>query len=440
MPDNNQNLQNQNNNGGVGNQGTDGNILDALVPDLGEGQQNNQQQNQQANQQQNQQQQVQDFGDVEIEGKKFKLDKDGNALGDDGKVFKTKADIEVAKASASNQSSQGAGVTIDGVDYTLDKDGNAVDKDGKVFMTKQQMDELEAGGDDTDTQSSLIEDIIAKSGVTITGEDGKPKQYADTEEGILEFANDLATMKLQETWKKTIEQNPLVVELYNHLAKGGKEEDFYQARLASWSKVNLKDADENRKMDIIVQDLKLAGMEEKEAKETAQLYRDSNKLDQYAEAAVKRRQKAEADAEVKRKADEETARRKEEENIVNYWKSVEDAVVKKGSLGKITIPEIERQPFFEYLSKPVNEHGLSQASIDFNSLSVEDRYQLMYQMYKKFDFSKLLINQANTQKARTLKSRLKARNDSNIANGQSVDQSQYQKSGGGDVTLENMII
>lgn len=324
---------------------------------------------------------------------------DSNNKGSDNQEKNKEEDSDNKKPEA---------VDIDGKTFKLDENGNAIDEENKIVKTKEELDAL-VNEQSEQQELPLPKELIQNIGIEILDENGKPKEYEESVNGLVNLVKDVAEEINKKEKKEFFETFPVIADLVKHLQRGGKQEDFFKAKTESWLNVSLKEADEITKLDIIVKDLVAKGFEAKDAIETANLYKDTNKLDEKSEIALKSRQEAEK-LDNKQK-DDAINREIEEENkkIIETWKNVEK-VVNKGKLSEIFIPEIDKKGFYEYISKAVNEDGYSQLAIDRAELEIEQKLLLDYLVYKKLDLSKLVKNIKITEKTTTLRGRLQSEN------------------------------
>lgn len=335
-------------------------------------------------------------------------------------VIRLAAEAE-AKKVADAKTNIGAGgipeptfFEFEGNKFEIDKDGNAINSDGTVFKTKEEL-AIAPTGDDI-VPSTLIEDIIKLNGITILDDAGVPKVYPDTEQGILDYAVDFAKHEVAQSQKEFFDQYPSVKEFAKHIANGGKEEDFYRAKTASWKNVSIDETNEAQLADVILRDLMSKGHSKEDANEMVTMYKDSNKLVEKGKASLDNLRKQDTIKEQQKKQSEAEAAQQYETNVENHWKEVAD-VIKKGQLKDITIPEADKEVFKRYIGVAVDKNGNSQRDIDERSSSLEFNLQLDYLRMKKFDLSTLIKNAANTQRAVDLRTRLKKDSGTNTNNG-----------------------
>ncbi len=330
---------------------------------------------------------AQSFGGV-------KLDEQGNVLGADGKIVKTAEEIQKA--------AEPKAIEIDGVEYALNEKGEAVDKDGKVIKTTEEVNALVLA----DSEIPLVEELITKVGIKIKGEDGKPKIYPDTVEGIIEYNNDLAEYKSRVAQQKFFEKFPSVAKYAEHLARGGNDKDYFTKQSSSWLNVTLDEKNETQLHEVIVANLVAGGMSKEEADYTAKVYKDTGKLVEFGKKAFDRLQGAEKAADKLQREADERDNQNEQIRIKKYWDDRAD-VIKKGVINKILIPEADRVPFIKYISEAVNENGNSQEELDDTKLSVEDELAIRFLKYKKLDLKTIVQNAVGTQNVQVLRKRLK---------------------------------
>lgn len=360
--------------------------------------------------------------------KKFggvKLDANGNAVDATGKVVKTAEEIKTASAPTA--------VTIDNVTYQLNEAGDAIDKDGKVVKTKVELDALE----NEEVEIPLVDELQQKSGYKLLDDKGQPKKYEDTPEGWLQLTNDIAVEKNKESIKKFFETYPDLEDFANHLKRGGLKEDYFKKQTTSWTNTKLDEKNEEQLTNVVVTDLMATGMSKEQALETAKLYKDTDKLKEFGKAAYTRLTTAEKAKETA--AEQEYNQRVAEENkkIEAHWTNVQ-AVIKKGTLNNITIPESDREPFFEYLAIDADGNGNSKSAIERSKMPVELQLQLDYLQFKKFDLKTLITNAVKTEQANTLRKRTKG-TQSGVGGGEGVDKTKLTKPNDANISIDTVV-
>jgi hypothetical protein len=325
-------------------------------------------------------------------------------------------------------------VTVDDVTYQLNDKGDAVDKDGKIVKTKEELDTLE---DEQEDELPLVDELLQKSGREILDDKGKPKKFPDTIEGILELTNDLADDKAKEAYEKRINRHPAAAEFVKYLERGGDPAEYFKAQSTAWSNFKFDEKNDDHLTNAIVAELVSRGIPKDQAEFTAQTYKDTSKLKDFGKAAYQRLVKTEVDARAAKEQQDLQITTNEAIKEKQYWDSVQE-VVKKGKLNNVTIPETDRENFYNYVAIGVNEERQSQAEIDANKLPIEQQLQLSYLVYSKFDLGKLLTNAVKTERAKSLRDRTRT-DQKGLGGGESVDKSQFNKTTDADISLDTIM-
>lgn len=328
-------------------------------------------------------------------------------------------------------------------DYKLDKDGNAVDDEGKVVLTKEKIAEARGGNEPS---AGYLKGINEQLGFEFKDEKGNPIDFTDDDEGIVNWAKAIVKESSLEAVRQYEQNNPRIAAFKNHLANGGTEADFFgNTANKNWKSVELGD-DANGHYNIVYEGFKAMGMSDEKAKKNADRVKDSGNEELKAEAKdmlselqsnQTKKEKADADA-VAAKTEKEKA------DAIKYWNEAETAikggvlpVMKDGKeVFKINIPAGERDAFFEYVGKRADQYGNSQATIDRHNMDRDTRFVLDYIMFKGFNFQKLVDSLVNQQRVNNFKETFSKSNEITL-DGNSPEFG--NKGGGSTITIEQML-
>jgi len=138
---------------------------------------------------------------------------------------------------------------IDGVIYKLDADGNAVDDTGKITYTKDQISNF-SNTDDTDEDVDYVGEIMKRVNIPIADESGKPITYDNSVEGITKYIADLKEKVETEVTNSVVDKlfstYPSLEDAYYYArSNGGSLEGFKP--LPDYSNVVLSDDVEQHK-------------------------------------------------------------------------------------------------------------------------------------------------------------------------------------------------
>lgn len=358
---------------------------------------------------------------ITIDDVVYKLDKDGNALGENGAIFKTKAEID----AYTNPNNFGE-AEIDGKVYKLDKDGNAVNDDGSVFMDKTKIDELsqQSNGE------GGINDIIKAVNVIISDDKGNPITYENTVDGIANYINDVVNYNRTND-KKAIEQaffeaNPDIYNVYVHKLNTGSIEGF--GNYVDWSKFKIEEMDDAALSNIISANLSRKGNDKSQTDYYVKLIIADGKLKEQAKVA--QQELVEADTDAKERAEAIRVANEADQNAATaaYWDNVTNSI----KSGKLTIngetyklPQVYRiktaegktttannDDFLNYITKPLtfeiegNSYQLTQNQYDIiveNSTKThENEIWEALRRFVKYDDSQFIKEQVRQETARRI--------------------------------------
>jgi hypothetical protein len=181
---------------------------------------------------------------VTIGDKEYITNDNGDALNDDGTVFKTKDELIASTDDSDDDTDTTSKIEIDEdgviISYTIDDNGNAVDTDGSIKYTKQQLDELE---EDQSSDSTIdIEKVIEATKIVNYDKDGNPIKYENTEEGYQQYTLDTYNRGAQdavgEYEQSLFGKYPVLTDVINYLAVNNTLEGF--GNVIDYGKVKLE--------------------------------------------------------------------------------------------------------------------------------------------------------------------------------------------------------
>lgn len=337
------------------------------------------------------------------------FDETGNLLDKDNKVVKTKAELE---------SDTGSGEEGD-VDLFISPEGAVVTKDGKVVIKKEDVKRDENGQiilpDDLNMPDEpQIKEIIKAVGIIPKNEKGEEKEYTDDIAGVRDYVKDSFEVYSQNKFKSFFESNQEVKRYYQHLALGGKPEEYFTPN-KGWMNIDVEKADVGIQKEIVADLLNRQGMDKAEAVEIAKIYETSGSLAEKAKAAKEAHLKLDKAEEL----ENETALKQQEQErtqkIVEHWSKVE-SVIKSGKLtpkgsfpnstiGDVNIPEADRDAFYKYIAIAADESGQSQAALDRRKEDLQTRILFDYLRFKRLNLADIIKAEAAMEKVATLRLR-----------------------------------
>lgn len=276
---------------------------------------------------------------------------------------------------------------------------------------------------------SVVSEIMDKLGYDI--EDG---DYDDTPEGIAELTTDIASQIADDRIDEVMEAFPLVKQHLDYVLAGGDSQRFMEANdpTKDYSLLEIDENDTRTQKQLLSNYFATKGHDKEFIEEMVNDFEDTGKLYTKAEAAktaLSNLQTAQRSQMVEEQRHQQAA---QEEKLTEFWNGVADTIEESKEFAGISVPDRDKNKFFDYLSTPVTREGQTQRDIDHQDADMDIKLAIDYLMYKGFDLGGLVETKAKTQNARSLKDRI-SRNEDSV---KSTRRSSRRK--GGNVDLENL--
>lgn len=399
---------------------------------------------------------------ITIEEKEYKLDSQGNALNEDGSVFKTKVELNSEKNKDDKKDKDSKNdkdskededdvelILVDNKEYKLDKYGNALKDDGSIFMSKEELDKLEKvdvkSEDESNEGSTLnVEDIEKYSGIELFDKEGNKIIYENTVEGIAKREADIKEHFLNEGKTSSInefmENNPDIYRMVSYKDKHGTLEGYKEG--IDYSKVVLDKTNEQQLSDIIIEAQLKKGDSIDRAKKILGYIKADGKLFEEAEESqqflidIDQKEKITERNEQQKKINDQikqvenyygfTYNEKGEEVPLNIEGSVYDTIINKGQVDDLVIPtdgikvksdgkvkNHSRKDILRYISTVV-DNGFSQAQIDEQKRLSNSNKRLKQYIYNLTggDISSLVNVAKKRDRVKDIKARLTTKQSS----------------------------
>ena len=326
----------------------------------------------------------------------------------------------------------GSTVQVEDKTYTVDKDGNLIDEEGKIFKEAKDVKDWIKSFETVDEGDETISiDAIRKAvGIDITDDNDKPIEFDNTIDGIKAYVDAVIETAREEHYETAIntlyQRYPILNDVLNYyIANGNSLEGF--GEIPDRSGITIDDSNEAQQEAIIK-----AAWTEQGRKGDVESYIQYLKSSGILLATAKEELAGlqEADKQYREQLEDE-AERKEQERIrelQEYWNGVHE-VVKSRQIAGYQIPEniiinrngqklsVTPEDFFNYLYR-VDENGMSAYNRDLAAQSRESRRDdeilRAYLMFVGGNYSNLVNMAINKEKVATLKLRAKERNTTTV--------------------------
>tara|TARA_R100000655_G_scaffold6472_2_gene18503 strand:- start:4627 stop:5763 length:1137 start_codon:yes stop_codon:yes gene_type:complete len=280
----------------------------------------------------------------------------------------------------------------------------------KSKAKKETSKSIEEDAEETSEKEddSIVSQVLSTLGYEVDD------AYEDTTEGLVALTKDVGTQIADETLDKLFEQYPLVGKHLEYVMNGGDSQQFMVTNdpRQDYSKIEIKETDTMSQKSVLSEYFRLKGHDKEFIDELLEDYEDSGKLQNKADSALK----ALAQAQAQHKEQMLEDQKKQQQNYVaeqqKFWDSVYDTIDKSKEFKGISIPEREKNKFFNYLSKPVTKEGYTQRDVDHNGSDMDVKLAIDYLMFKGFNLDKIINKKARTKSTRALKDKIKGHKES----------------------------
>ena len=153
---------------------------------------------------------------------------------------------------------EGTNIELDGVTYTVDKDGNVVDADGKIFKEAKDVQEwlktFNVDNQNPEDKELSIASIQKAIGEEIVDEKGQPVEFTNDVEGVKSYIDNVIALRSNELQQaavnKVFNDNPILAQFANYLAVNGSPKGF--GEMPDRSGIKLDANNEEQQIAIII--------------------------------------------------------------------------------------------------------------------------------------------------------------------------------------------
>ena len=283
-------------------------------------------------------------------------------------------------------------------------------EDAPVQKTRAEKETFEKTEDSAEEEEddSIVGEVLSSLGYKVD------EKYEDTTEGLVSLTKDIGAQMADDTLDKLFEQHPLVGKHLEYVMNGGKSEEFMTTNdpREDYSKMELKEDDSRSQKTILSEYFRLKGHDKEFITELLEDYEDSGKLHKKAESAKTALAQAQDQYKTQMLEEQKQKQKETKQEQTKFWDGVYDTIDKSKEFKGISIPEREKNKFFDYLSKPVTKEGYTQRDLDHNGSEMDTKLAIDYLMYKGFNLDKLIDKKARTKSTRALKDKIKGHTES----------------------------
>jgi len=292
----------------------------------------------------------------------------------------------------------------------------------KKYAREDQEDDDESDEEDSEEAGSVAESIAKALGYDIEND------YADTEEGLVEFTKDIAQNIAEDQLNELFQQFPLVQKHLDFVLAGGDSEKFFQAYnpTMDYSQYEIDQNDSRTQKAFVSEYFKTKGHDEEFIKDMLEDYEDSGKL--YDKAIVAQKQLATIQSKEREQIVEQQKRERQEQEKQQqeFWENVASTIDQGKEFAGIRIPEKEKAKFFDYISAPVDKSGRTRRDMDYANSELDVKLAIDYLMYKGMNLQDIITTKAKTESVKSLRDKIQ-RNEERVKNYGKIEKGKAKK-------------
>lgn len=314
----------------------------------------------------------------------------------------------------------------DGIEASSDKDLKDENIDNQDELEDQETledDDQEDFDDDNESDNNLEDDTdeeleesdeelegsVAASIAKALGYELE-NEYADTEEGLVEFTKDIAKEIAEDQIQSLFEQFPTVQKHLDFVLAGGDPEKFFEAYNPSldYANIQIDKGDVRTQQGFVVEYLRTKGHDEEFIRDMVEDYEDSGKLYDRAINAQKQLANNQAKEREQIVANQKQAQIEAQKQQEEFWENIASTIESGKEFAGIRIPDKEKSKFFDYISEPRDKSGKTQRDIDYSNAELEVKLAIDYLMYKKLNLQDIITAKVRTESAKSLRDKIQS--------------------------------
>lgn len=311
--------------------------------------------------------------------KATKVDKSGNLLNDSNEVVLSAAKLKDF---------------IENDKYPVDANGNMVNDKGEVVKTSTQI------LDENSVVKPLVRTLEDNFSVKLSSD----LVFEESEEGIINAVNEIVKEKNKNVIGSFLGSNPILKSFAEHIALGNSPDTFTNTNI-DYKSVNVKQLDTATKLSILDKAFTLQETPSKDVIIKLLSDKGEEELNKAVADQVKYLDAKQTETNQKRSEALAQQAEQQERETIKYWEDV-NKVVSAGKIGNINIPLSDREAFYNYMSKPIDDDFNSAEAIAAKKDTVEFNLLVSYLRFKGGDISRLASIVAKEEKVLGFKERL----------------------------------
>lgn len=290
-------------------------------------------------------------------------------------------------------------------------DQNTEEVENKTDETQASNDDESEGGDESTV--SLFQQLNEDFGLELEGE--FKEDYEGIKGYVQKAGSEIAARQLNELFEKF----PVAAEFIDYLASGGKPQNFFETSIPDLGNLEVNEENEAMQEKIVRMKLRDDGLDDSDIDERIEAYKSAALLHNESQAALKIMKKRRESEILEQQREQQEQERLAQEEYRLFVENTQ-SVIKKGDLANVRIPEKEKKSFLEFIFKPVDKSGRTQREVMREKLTLEQRLELEYLVYKGLNVGDIITAKKQTQNLAHLRKNAEKEASANQRNGATV--------------------
>jgi len=293
-------------------------------------------------------------------------------------------------------------------------------EDEDEIIDEEEIEEGDEDDEDDSPEPSIFESALKGSDLELSDPSFEGINMDDpTTEDLSKFVDVVSDKISDKKLNGVFEKYPEAKGFLEFAKNGGDPRQYIETMYPQfdYSQVDFEEQvaeNEAAQEQLVRTQLQAEGTETEEIDELVEDYRAGGLLAKQSKRALNKLSKLQADQQEQLVKEQEKAIEARKEAAKKQRESIETIIEDSDSIQGLTLPKTDKEDLKTYLFEPVNDQGQSQAYVDGNEMSHEERVAVAYLKMKGFDFESLIGNEAETRQAKKLKSSIKKSKDEKV--------------------------
>tara|TARA_R100001082_G_C4365240_1_gene161535 strand:- start:583 stop:1698 length:1116 start_codon:yes stop_codon:yes gene_type:complete len=287
-----------------------------------------------------------------------------------------------------------------------DVEEKVVEEEKEVVSKKKSKPEpiVEEEVENEEVEETVVNEVLSQLGYEFPDE-----QFEDTSDGLAKLAKAVGMKMAEDQLDGLFNAYPEVQKHLDYLLNGGKSEDWMKSsvQVTDFENIKVTQDDLRTQRAVLGEYFKLKGHDAEFINELLDDYTETNKLYDKAvkaKTALNQYYVKERDTRLEQQKREQLANQQRQRE---FWDDINDTIQNSKDFAGITVPERDKNKFFDYLSKPGSDGKTAREKAHQES-SKEVKLAIDYLMFKGFNLKDIIATKAKTSNAKSLRKKLKS--------------------------------